>query len=68
MKDKLKDVIEMQWLPAISTMIITIGVVLTCFNWMISRMDEQGARIDRQGARTDKLYEMFVDLLKEGRN
>jgi len=25
------------------------------------------AKIERQGARTDRLYEMFVDLLKEGR-
>ncbi len=25
------------------------------------------AKVERQGQRTDKLYEMFVDLLKEGR-
>jgi len=24
-------------------------------------------KIDRQGERTDKLYEMFIDLIKEGR-
>lgn len=24
-------------------------------------------KIDRQSARTDRLYEMFVDLLKEGK-
>ena len=24
-------------------------------------------KIDRQSERTDKLYEMFIDLLKEGR-
>ena len=25
------------------------------------------AKIERQGERTDRLYEMFIDLLKEGR-
>ena len=25
------------------------------------------AKIERQGHRTDRLYEMFIDLLKEGR-
>lgn len=25
------------------------------------------AKIERQSARTDKLYEMFIDLIKEGR-
>lgn len=24
-------------------------------------------KIERQGARTDRLYEMFIDLVKEGR-
>lgn len=25
------------------------------------------SKIDRQSSRTDKLYEMFIDLIKEGR-
>lgn len=28
-------------------------------------LEQQGARVDQQGARTDRLYEMFIDLLKE---
>ena len=30
-------------------------------------MKEQGKRIDAQGQRTDKLYQMFIDLLKDQR-
>ena len=30
-----------------------------------ARLDAQGARLDAQGARTDRLYQMFVDLLRE---
>jgi len=33
-----------------------------------NRLDSQGARLDAQGVRTDRLYQMFVDLLKEGRD
>jgi len=61
MKEKIQDTLEMRWAPAISTTIVTIIVVLTAFSWMI-------ARVDQQGARTDKLYQMFVDLLKERKN
>ena len=30
-----------------------------------ARIDKQDARIDKQSARSDKLYEMFIDLLRE---
>ena len=30
-----------------------------------TKMDRQSERMDRQSERTDKLYEMFIDLLKE---
>ena len=30
-------------------------------------IDIQSARIEKQSERTDKLYEMFVDLLKDGK-
>lgn len=29
-----------------------------------TRIDQQSARIDQQNARSDRLYEMFIDLLK----
>jgi len=61
MKDKVKDTLELQWIPAISTMVILGAVTITCFAWTINR-------IDQQSARTDRLYECFIDLLKENRN
>ena len=51
------------WGPTIS---ILVTVVLCTFAiW--GEMKRIEVRIDLQGARTDKLYEMFIDLLKEGR-
>lgn len=58
MKDKIKDVIELQWVPAIATMIVISIIIISCFSWTI-------ARIEQQSARTDRLYEMFINLLKE---
>lgn len=45
-----------------------IGALGTFSFWQISKLDADIKRIDQdiksQGARTDKLYEMFIDLLK----
>lgn len=30
-----------------------------------SQIDRLGSRIDQQAARSDRLYEMFIDLLKD---
>ncbi len=38
--------------------ITTIAVFITCFAYLANK-------IDRQSERTDKLYEMFIDLVKE---
>lgn len=38
--------------------ITTIAVFVGCFAYL-------AAKIDRQSERTDRLYEMFIDLLKE---
>lgn len=35
-----------------------LAVFITCFAYLAHK-------IDRQSERTDKLYEMFIDLLKE---
>jgi len=50
----------------------TILSVIVVF-WYFSRdikceMKILGAKIDRQSDRTDRLYEMFIDLLKNDRN
>ena len=44
----------------ITEWITIIGTLLGCFFFLT-------ARIDQQAARTDRLYEMFIDLLKEGK-
>lgn len=38
--------------------ITTIAVFVTCFGYL-------AYKIERQADRTDRLYEMFIDLLKE---
>lgn len=58
MKDKVKDMFEIQWMPAIVTIVTMSIIMISCFGWLCNR-------IDRQCDRTDKLYEMFIDLLKE---
>ena len=67
MKDKIKDALEVQWIPAIATTVIILVAMIACCNWTVSRIDQQSLRIDQQVARTDRLYEMFIDLLKKKR-
>ena len=40
--------------------ITTIAVLLGCFGYLTYK-------IEKQADRTDRLYEMFIDLIKEGR-
>lgn len=40
--------------------ITTIAVLLGCFGYLTFK-------IEKQADRTDRLYEMFIDLLKEGK-
>jgi hypothetical protein len=40
--------------------ITTIAVLLGCFGYLTYK-------IEKQADRTDRLYEMFIDLLKEGK-
>lgn len=52
--------------------IVTLGALVWYLNHHLEKkieeirfeLKQQGNRIDRQGQRTDKLYEMFIDLLK----
>jgi len=46
------------------------GIILTVlgtFAFLWRELKTLESRLDNQGKRTDKLYEMFIDLLKEGR-
>jgi TRAP-type C4-dicarboxylate transport system permease small subunit len=58
---------ETQKLPRmfIVEWISIIGVFLACFLFLLSEMKHIETKIDQQSARTDRLYEMFIDLLKE---
>jgi len=80
MKESVKSILEMQWLPAI-TSVGSLGVVLISLLLYLhgdlqkmnkdtcNRLDNNCNRLDRnleaQSARSDKLYEMFIQLLKE---
>lgn len=43
----------------------TIATFLICFMFLYSQINALDRKIDRQSERTDKLYEMFIDLVKE---
>lgn len=49
--------------------ITIIGVFLTCFGILYTEIKGLDAKIERnttaQSLRSDRLYEMFIDLLKE---
>lgn len=51
---KTHKLILMEW-------VTTIAVVIGCFGYLTYK-------IEKQADRTDRLYEMFIDLLKENRN
>ena len=45
----------------------TLAVFVACFLFLYNEMKTIDNRLERQSQRTDKLYEMFIDLIKEGR-
>ena len=45
--------------------ITIVGAVLTCFGILYAEIKGLDSKIDRQGQRTDRLYEMFIDLIKQ---
>ncbi len=42
----------------------TLSVFLMCFGFLYSQINKLDEKLEKQGARTDKLYEMFIDLVK----
>lgn len=57
----------MDWLPAFTI----IGVLGAFTFWLFTKLDtdikSQNQRLDAQLQRIDKLYQMFIDLLREGK-
>lgn len=52
----------------VQTILSLLGIVWFFSAGLKTEMKLLEAKIDRQGERTDKLYEMFIDLLKAGKN
>lgn len=52
----------------IQTILSLIAVMWYFTRHFDAKIDAVEIKMDRQAARTDKLYEMFIDLLKEGRS
>ncbi len=52
----------------IAEWISTITVFLVCFVFLFYKMEKQSDKMDdrmsQQSARTDKLYEMFIEVVK----
>lgn len=57
---KTSKIIFIEWVSIIS-------IFLICFVFLFNEMRRLESKIDQQTSRTDKLYEMFIDLLKESR-
>ena len=66
----------MNWTPLLTNTLPILGTFLACFSFLYREMrriedrldksiDKQATEIKAQSARSDKLYEMFIDLLKE---
>jgi len=53
------------WIKRHADTVAVIGTVLGIFWVLHAQIQSLDARLFQQGVRTDKLYEMFVDLLKD---
>ena len=42
-----------------------LGAIIACFGILYIQINNLESKITLQSQRTDKLYEMFIDLLKE---
>lgn len=57
----------MDWFQTASIIATVIGCAYYIHRDIKEDLRCQTARLDQQAARTDKLYEMFIDLLKENK-
>lgn len=62
--ENLPQIFSVQWFSL-------AGIVIACFLFLFFQMQRMESRLesrmDQQAARSDRLYEMFIDLLKEQR-
>ena len=60
--------IHVEWLALMITLIGSVYFLDSRFESKVQRVEERlDIRIDAQAERTDRLYEMFIDLIKEQR-
>jgi len=57
----------MDWVQTLSIMATVIGSAYYIHRESLADIKCAREEIRAQGLRTDKLYEMFIDLIKEGR-
>lgn len=57
----------MDWIQALSIIATVIGSAYYIHCGIQSDIKTTNERIDQQSARTDRLYEMFIDLIKENK-
>lgn len=57
----------MDWIQTLSIMATVIASAYYIHREIVSDIKSVREEIKQQNARTDRLYEMFIDLLKEGR-
>lgn len=55
----------MDWAQVITMVVIIGGMLFAGGAYIHSDIKEIKQGLQQQGARTDRLYEMFIDLLKE---
>jgi len=57
----------MDWIQTLSIIATVIGSAYYVHREIQSDISETRTQIAAQSSRTDRLYEMFIDLLKEGK-
>lgn len=57
---KIPKIILIEWVSI-------LAIFISCFLFLFHEMKHIESKIDQQSNRTDRLYEMFIDLLKEKR-
>lgn len=70
-ENKTKWSVHAEWILLFITLVggfyLLDGKIENLSAAQIARIDQVNTRIDQVNTRTDQLYEMFIDLLKEGR-
>jgi hypothetical protein len=68
-KGKLHRTMIIEWITILTAVLTCFGVLYAEIKGLDGKIERQGDRTDKMcemhNARSDRLYEMFIDLLKE---